>query len=230
MAQSYSQKAPFNDWWYWSECLVKRFNTMSEMYKENHEMDRSQEIAELSSKIKDNCMAPVMVARKGMDTDEKKEEVRQLEEDAILNAVVMFRDVLVNLPFMSSAIQDFLYIYWEDVKWEDDDGEEIDEMTGLPKKKKKKSSGDKRIIELFWGPKDRQDEGIRSGKVEDGGLPGLLYNLLAAEKTASSRTPTDFGQLMQSSAVQSYVATTAQSNQKWENAGVQMNFKPGGGM
>ena len=35
MAQTYSQKAPFNDWWYWSECLVKRFRTISDLYKEN---------------------------------------------------------------------------------------------------------------------------------------------------------------------------------------------------
>ncbi len=229
MAQSYSQRAPFNDWWYWSECLVKRFHTISEIYNENHEKERATEIKELARKIKDNCMTPVMAARKGMDSDEKKEEVRQLEEVAILDAASMFRDVLANLPFISSAIQDFLYIYWEDIKWdEDEDG--IDEMTGLKKKKKKKSSGDQRIIELFWGPKDRQDEGIRSGKVEDGGLPGLLYNMISAEKTASSRVPTDYGQVMQSSAVQSYVATTTQSNQKWEKAGVTMNFKPGGGI
>lgn len=230
MAQSYSQRAPFNDWWYWSECLVKRFTTMSEIYKENQEIERSTEIMDLSRKIKDNCMVPVMEARKGMDTDEQKAKVHELEEQAIMDAADMFRDVLANFPFMSSAIQDFLYIYWEDVRWDEVKEGDIDEVTGLPIKVAKKTSSELRITELFWGPKDRQDEGIRSGKVEDGGLPGLLYNMMAAEKTASSRTPTDYGQVMQSSAVQSYVATTADANQKWENAGVTMNFKPGGGM
>jgi len=230
MAQTYSQKAPFNDWWYWSECLVKRFNTIAEIYKENGEMERSNEIAEIAHKLKINCMTPVMAARKGMETDEQKEEIRRLEEEAIVNAVEMFRKILTDFPFISNAIQDFLYVYWEDVKWEEETEDNIDEITGLPKKPAKKSASDQRITELFWGPIERQDEGIRSGKVEDGGLPGLLYNLMVAEKTASSRTPTDFGQLMQASAVQSYVATTAQANQKWENAGVQMNFKPGGGM
>ena len=98
-------------------------------------------------------------------------------------------------------------------------------MTGLPIKKKKKSGGDARITELFWGPKARQDEGIRSGKVEDGGLPGILFNLLVAEKTSSNRSPTDYGQVMQSAAAQQYIAT---NTQKWEKAGVVMNLKPSG--
>lgn len=232
MAQSYAQRAPFNDWWYWSECLVKRFKTIAEIYRENNDAERSEQAAEWAKKLKDNCMVPVMAARKGMKTDEQKEEVRKLEEVAILNAANMFREILVNLPFISSAIQDFLYVYWEDVKWEDDNekDEEYDEETGLTKKKKKKSKGDQRITELFWGPKARQDEGIRSGKVEDGGLPGLLFNLVQAEKTSSNRAPTDYGQVMQAAATQQYIATSTQTNQKWEKVGVQMNFKPGGGL
>ncbi|MFA6280714.1 MAG: hypothetical protein WC612_08025 [Bdellovibrionales bacterium] len=229
MAQSYSQRAPFNDWWYWSECLVKRFKTIADIYRENNEMERSEQAADWARKLKDNCMVPVMAARKGMKTDEEKEEVRQLEETSILNAATMFREILVNLPFISSAVQDFLYIYWEDVKWDDDaDDDAYDEETGLIKKKKKKNAGDQRVSELFWGPKERQDEGIRSGKTEDGGLPGLLLNLIQAEKTSSNRTPTDYGQVMQAAATQQYIATSTQSNQKWEKAGVQMNFKPGG--
>lgn len=232
MAQTYSQRAPFNDWWYWSECLVKRFRTIADIYKENGEIDRGQEATEWARKLKDNCMVPVMEARKGMKTDEEKEKVRQLEETAIFNAATMFRDILVNLPFMSSGIQDFLYIYWEDCKWDEDDADgegEYDEETGLmKKKKKKKSAGDMRIIELFWGPKERQDEGIRSGRVEDGGLPGILFNLMQAEKVSSNRSPTDYGQVLQAAAVQQYIATSNQANQKWEKAGVAMNFKPGG--
>lgn len=231
MAQSYSQRAPFNDWWYWSECLVKRFRTIAEIYKENMEAERSAEAADWARRLKDNCMVPVMEARKGMQTDEQKETVREMEETAIVAAANMFRDVLTNLPFISTAIQDLLYVYWEDVKWDpEEDGDQIDEVTGLVKKAKKKSAGDARITELFWGPKERQDEGIRSGRVEDGGLPGILANLLMAEKTSSNRAPTDYGQVLQAAAVQQYIATTKATNQKWENAGVQMNFKPGGGM
>jgi len=231
MAQSYSQRAPFNDWWYWSECLVKRFRTIADIYRENGEAERSAEAIEWTRRLKENCMVPVMAARKGMKTDEEKEEVRKLEEASILNAATMFREVLVNFPFISSAVQDFLYIYWEDVKWDEDDGaDSYDEATGLVKKKKKKSAGDQRVTELFWGPRERQDEGIRSGKVEDGGLPGLLFNMVQAEKTSSNRAPTDYGQVMQAAAVQQYIATSKQANQKWENAGVQMNFKPGGSL
>lgn len=229
MAKTYSQKAPFNDWWYWSECLVKRFRTIADIYKENGESERSAQAAEWSKKLKDNCMVPVMAARKGMKTDEEKSSVKQLEEDAINKAAEMFRDIMTNFPFISSAIQDFLYINWEETKWEDDkpEVEEIDEETGLPikKKKKAKGSGDLRITELFWGPKARQDEGIRSGKAEDGGLPGILLNLMAAEKTSSNRSPTDYGQVLQSAAAQQYIAT---NTQKWEKAGVTMNLKPGG--
>ena len=227
MAQTYSQKAPFNDWWYWSECLSKRFRTIADIYKENAETERSNQAADWAKKLKDNCMVPVMAARKGMKTDEEKAAVKKLEEEAILQCVGMFREIMTNLPFVSSAIQDFLYIYWEDLKWDDDkaDADAIDEATGLPLKKKKRSGGDARITELFWGPKARQDEGIRSGKVEDGGLPGILFNLLVAEKTSSNRSPTDYGQVMQSAAAQQYIAT---NTQKWEKAGVVMNLKPSG--
>jgi hypothetical protein len=229
MATTYSQRAPFNDWWYWSECLVKRFRTIAEIYKENGEIERSQQAANWTKKLKDNCMVPVMAMRKGMKTDEEKANVKKLEEEAIVDAATMFREILSNLPFVSSAVQDFLYITWDECKWEEpgDDREEFDEDTGLPIKKKKKKTGDTRIIELFWGPKTRQDEGIRSGKVEDGGLPGILFNLLVAEKSSSNRAPTDYGQVMQSAAAQTYTATSAH---KMANANSNMNFKPGGAL
>lgn len=229
MAQNYSQKAPFNDWWYWSECFVKRLRTMSDLYKENGETERSAIAADWSKRLKDNCMTPVVAARKGMKTDEQKAELKKLEEDAIFACANMFRELLVNLPFMSSAIQDFLGVNWQDCKWEEEkQEEEIDHVTGLPvRKKKKKGSGDQRIMELFWGPKARQDEGIRSGEVADGGLPGIVANLLMAEKTTSSRSPTEYGQAMLASATQSGLATTMN---QMEKMGVQVNFKPGGSM
>lgn len=113
---------------------------------------------------------------------------------------------------------------------DNDERDQYDEETGLVIKKKKKTGGDTRIIELFAGPRERQDEGIRSGKVEDGGLPGLIHNMVAAEKTSSNRAPTDYGQVLQAAATQQYIATTKEANQKWERAGVKMNFKPGSGM
>jgi hypothetical protein len=180
---------------------------MGELYKENGEAERAGLANDWAKKLKENCMTPVTEARKGLKTDEQKATVKRLEETAIFNAATMFRELLVNLPFMSSAIQDFLSVSWQDCKWEDptEEQDDIDEDTGLPKerkKKKKKSAGDMRITELFWGPKARQDEGIRSGKVEDGGLPGIISNMLMAEKTTSSRSPTDYGQVMSASATQ----------------------------
>jgi hypothetical protein len=227
MAQTYAQKAPFNDWWYWSECLVKRLRTMGDLYKENGEAERADTAIDWAKRLKDNCMTPVVAARKGLKTDEQKAEVKKLEDDAIFNAAIMFRELLVNLPFMSSALQDFLGINWQDCKWEEEKKEEeVDPDTGLPiRKKKKKGSGDARITELFWGPKARQDEGIRTGAPADGGLPGILNNLLMAEKTASSRQPTEYGQAMLAGAAQSGLAT---SMNKMEKMGIAVNFKPGG--
>lgn len=228
MAQTYSQKAPFNDWWYWSECLVKRLRTMAELYSENGEIDRSNQAKDWAKRLKDNCMTPVVAARKGMKTDEQKAEVRKLEEEAIFSAAEMFRELLVNLPFMSAAIQEFLGIDWRDCKWEDpsEKEEDIDPDTGLPvRKKKKKSVGDQRITELFWGPKVHDDEGLRSGEVKDGGLPGILYNMLLAEKTTSNRAPTEYGQAMLASALQHGLATNMA---KMERMGIPVNFKPGG--
>ncbi|MDD3029428.1 MAG: hypothetical protein PHS57_03995 [Alphaproteobacteria bacterium] len=230
MAQTYSQRAPFNDWWYWSECLVKRLHTMGELYSENGEIERGEQAKEWAVRLKENCMKPVMEARKGMKTDEQKETVHKLEEEAIYSAASMFRELLANLPFMSSAIQSFLGVDWQDCKWPDGSGEEednIDPDTGLPIRKKKKGSSDIRVTELFWGPKARQDEGIRSGEVKDGGLPGILYNLLLAEKTSSNRAPTEYGQAMLASSLQHGLATNMA---KMERMGIQVNFKPGGSM
>lgn len=224
MAQTYSQRAPFNDWWYWSECLVKRFRTIEEIYREQNEPERAAEIGAIATKLKDTCMVPVNLIRKGMKTDEEKKEVTRLEEEAIYICAEMFRDILHNFPFMSSGIQDFLGVKWDELTW-DEPAEELDEF-GNPIKKKKRGSGDSRIIELFWGPKARQDEGIRSGKVADGGLPGILYNLMLAEKTSSNRQPTEFGKFMQAAANQQFLAV----QQKHEKAGVQVNFKPPGGI
>lgn len=221
---SYSQRAPFNDWWYWSECLVKRLRTLSDLYKENGEAERSNQAADWAKRLKDNCMPPIVLARKGVKTDEEKAELKRLEEEAIFNAANMFRELLVNLPFMSSAIQDFLGVKWDECKWpEPNEQQEVDEETGIVKKKKKRVT-DQRVMELFWGPKARQDEGIRSGKVADGGLPGILANLVAAEKSSSNRTPTDYGQAMLAGAAQQSMAT----HQRYTGTGIQTNFKPGG--
>ena len=230
MSKTYSQRAPFNDWWYWSECLVKRLRTMGELYRENSEAERGAIANDWAKRLKDNCMVPVMQARKGNKTDEEKAELKKTEEKAIFEAATMFRQLLLELPFMSKSIQEFFSVDWNDCNWEDESAaEEIDEYTGLPvkKKKKKKSGGDTRLTELFWGPKARQDEGIRSGKVEDGGLPGILMNLLGAEKSSSSRSPTDYGQSMMAAAAQSGLATSMANAEKM---GVQVNFKPGGGI
>lgn len=221
MAQKYSERAPFNDWWYWSECLVKRFRTMEEIYRENGENERAFEIGELAKKLKDTCMVPVEAIRKGHATEEQKNSIKILEEEAIYIVAQMFRDILANFPFMSSAIQDFLGVKWDELTW-DEPTEELDEF-GNPVKKKKRGGGDGRILELFWGPKARQDEGIRSGKVADGGLPGILYNLMLAEKSSSNRHPTEFGKFMQSAANQQFLNVA-----KHEKAGVMVNFKPPG--
>ncbi len=202
---------------------------MADLYKENGEAERGDQAGDWAKRLKDNCMTPVIAARKGLKTDEQKAEVKKLEEAAIFAAADMFRELLVNLPFMSSAVQEFLGVSWPDCKWDEpNEPEEIDEDTGLPvRKKKKKGSGDARITELFWGPKARQDEGIRSGVPDDGGLPGILMNLLLAEKTTSSRSPTEYGQAMLASATQSGLATTMAQAEKM---GIQVNFKPGGSM
>ncbi len=202
---------------------------MGDLYTENGEPERGDQAKDWAKRLKENCMVPVMAARKGMKTDEQKAEIKKLEEEAIFSAAAMFRELLVNLPFMSSAIQEFLSVDWRDCKWDDDsDAEEIDEDTGLAvRKKKKKSSGDQRITELFWGPRVHQDEGIRSGEVADGGLPGILYNMVMAEKTSSTRAPTEYGQAMLASAAQSNLAVTMN---QMEKMGVQVNFKPGSSM
>ena len=116
-------------------------------------------------RLKDNCMTPVVAARKGLKTDEQKMEVKKLEEEAIFSAGDhVSRTACQSSLYVESAIQDFLAVKWADCKWDDADApEEIDENTGQVKKKKKKRVGDTRISELFWGPKARQDEGIRSG-------------------------------------------------------------------
>jgi hypothetical protein len=225
MAQRYTERAPFNDWWYWSECLTKRFRTLEEIYREEGEQDRAGQIGALAQELKDTCLKPVDAIRKGHKTDDEKSAIKTLEEESIFHLAAMFREILHNFPFMSSAAQEFLGIKWNELSWEEPT-EEIDEFGNPVKKKKRVGSGDARIMELFWGPKARQDEGIRSGRVDDGGLPGILYNLMLAEKSSSNRAPTDFGKFMQASAAQEFKNVM----QKQEKAGVMVNFKPPGGI
>lgn len=202
---SYSKRAPFNDWWYWSECLVKRFRTIAEIYRENAEIDRANDAALWVKKLQSNCQPPVEAMRKGMKTDEQKAEIKRLEEVAIAECAVMFRELLVNLPFISQSMQDLTYTAWDECKWEEPPQQGDSDADGdAPIAKKSKT--DARLTELFWGPKQRADEGIRSGKVPDGGLPGILYNLLVAERTSSTRAPTDYGRVMQASATQQRVS------------------------
>ena len=143
MAQSYSQKAPFNDWWYWSECLVKRFKTISDLYRENaispEDRERSQLTDDWAKKLKDNCNTVVNEMRKGLKTDEQKKKIKELEEEAIFKCATLFRELLMEFPLIAETIQQFLDVYWEDCRWEDPTKkvEELDE-NGLPVKKKKK--------------------------------------------------------------------------------------------
>jgi len=207
---------------------VKRLKTIGELYGENGDSERAEIAKAWAKRLKDNCMVPVKEARKGTKTPEQKATLKKLEEEAIYSAAGMFREMLENFPFMSSSIQDFLGVNWEDVGYkEEKEEEDEDEEHGRKKKKKGESETDKRITELFWGPKIRQDEGIRSGEVKDGGLPGILYNLLKAEKTASNRAPTEYGQAMLASAAQHGLATTMA---QMEKMGIQVNFKPGSSM
>jgi hypothetical protein len=208
-----SQRAPFNDWWYWSECLLKRFRTIAEIYRDNGETDRAADINVWVKQFQENCKPAVAAMQPLPKTDADKAALVQLEEAAIAASATTFRDVLFNLPFISQSVQDLTYGKWEDYQWpEEPKAEEIDENTGLPIPRKPPPKVDARLAELFWGPKQRPDEGIRSGRYKDGGLPGILYNLLAAEKTTSTRAPTDYGKVMQASATQQRVNTAKMAN------------------
>jgi hypothetical protein len=205
--QSYSQRAPFNDWWYWSECLIKRYMTVGEIFRENAEHDRATKASEWVKSLKENPKGAIAIMQKGAKTDEDKAKLKQEEEKAIGIWAGWFRQILNELPFISDAVQNLTYSSWEDCRWvTEEPQEEIDEITGLPLPKKKIVKPETRLSEFFWGPKGREDEGVRSGRFTDGGLPGILYNLLAAERTNSTRAPTDYGRAMAISAQQQRVS------------------------
>ncbi|MGE3770785.1 MAG: hypothetical protein AB7G06_07515 [Bdellovibrionales bacterium] len=215
---NYRQKAPFNDWWYWSDVLGKRLRTIADVYRENDEKERAQEIAAIAKKLYDLFIGP---ARKGQKAKtmkpEEKAALAKEEEAAIFDACNVWRDTLNNLPFISQTVEGFLNLQWSDIDPNpkskgSDNGEvktEDSDKAGDAGKGDKGSSGsgaagtsaqsgikktkiDPRAVELFWGPKGRYDEGIRSGLPKDGGLPGILMNYLMAEKSNSNRSPTDY--------------------------------------
>jgi hypothetical protein len=228
---TYSQKAPFNDWWYWSECLVKRFRTCAEIYRENDDSIRATDLDATATYLKNLFLEPARGISMPPKDDKGKYEQKQKEENAILDAANKFREILIAFPMLSSAVQSLSGVKWDSCAWE---GMEIkthgwhtvDTESDTNKGKKSGKTGgsagteggpkvDKRMQELFWGTQARPDEGIRSGKVEDGGLPGIIYNLLVAEKAASNRTPTEY-------------RTEGLKNAmgKWDKAGMKSSLTP----
>lgn len=196
---NYLKKAPFNDWWYWSDVLAKRLRTASDIYRENDEKERSQEVGAIAKKLYDLFIGPARKGQKGgPKTPEDKAALKKEEEEAIFEAVNIWRDVLNNLPFISQTLEGFMNLKWRDIDPNKKDDEK-DKTSGagtasgagaggMPKPKKI----DTRAVELFWGPKGRYDEGIRSGSAKDGGLAGILMNYLNAEKSNSNRSPTEY--------------------------------------
>lgn len=194
---NYLKKAPFNDWWYWSDVLVKRLRTVADIYRENDERERSQEIGATAKKLYDLFIGPARKGQKGgPKTPEDKAALKKEEEEAIFHAVEMWRDILNNLPFISQTVEGFLDLKWQEIdphekkKGEKDKDQAGSAGSGTGKPKPKKI--DSRAVELFWGPKGRYDEGIRSGNPADGGIAGILMNYLRAEKTSSNRSPTEY--------------------------------------
>lgn len=193
---NYLKKAPFNDWWYWSDVLGKRLRTIADIYRENDEKERALEIGAIAKKLYDLFIGP---ARKGQKIKtmkpEEKEALKKEEEAAIYDATNVWRDLLAELPFISDTVEGFLGLKWEDIdpnpkKDEKEKGEQGKTGGGAAAKPAKKI--DPRAVEIFWGPKGRYDEGIRSGLPKDGGLPGILMNYLNAERTSSNRSPTEY--------------------------------------
>ena len=196
----YLKKAPFNDWWYWSDVLAKRLRTAGEIYKENDERERATELGGTATRL---TKLFGDIAQKGMraKTEAEKDALKKEEEDAIYEGTNIWRDLLSSLPFVSEHMETFQNVMWRDV-----DPLKAKTETG-EKEKDGKTSGGKaaggkspalggkamaRAVELFWGPDGRFDEGLRSGLPVDGGLPGILMNMLLAEKSNSNRTPTEY--------------------------------------
>lgn len=190
---NYLKKAPFNDWWYWSDVLAKRLRTVSDIFRENDERERAQDVGAVAKQLYDLFIGPARKGQKGgPKTPEDKAALAKEEEEAIFAAVNIWRDTLNNLPFISQSVEGFLALKWRDIDPNKDDKEKDKAgdaaAGGAPKPKKI----DARAVELFWGPKGRYDEGIRSGSAKDGGLPGILMNYLNAEKSNSNRSPTEY--------------------------------------
>ena len=169
---NYRQKAPFNDWWYWSDVLAKRYQTVSEIYRENDEAQRANETAGVAKMLHDNFIGPARIGQKGTKTPEERAALAKIEEEAIFKGIQMWKDCLTALPFISTHMQEFLGCKWEEIGWD--------------------KGGEPRAVMLFWGPKGRTDEGIRSGYPKDGGLPGILMNYILAERSSSSRSPSEW--------------------------------------
>lgn len=199
---NYLKKAPFNDWWYWSDVLGKRLRTAADIYRENDEKERGQEIGTTAKKLYDLFIGPARKGQKGgPKTPEEKAALKKEEEAAIFEAVNIWREVLNNLPFISQTLEGFLGLQWREIDPnvpadKKDDKKDGDKgkagSTGAIGSGSKPKKIDSRAVELFWGPKGRYDEGIRSGSAKDGGIAGILMNYLNAEKSNSNRSPTEY--------------------------------------
>lgn len=168
MSDSETQKPSCDDWCRWSQVVVARLTTIIQTY---NKPSPDQDISNNERQLK---VSPILeiLRRLNYSSDEIAEARRNLSsesdprtERAVADLRGIFSDILHRLPVLSSDMQRLLKSEWRD------------------------SCNGTLATVLFRGPDGKPEEGIGSGKPEDGRLPKVLADMLARESNGDSRKP-----------------------------------------
>lgn len=166
-------KAPFDEWMRWAGVLQRRLGTIHDVYKQNG-WEKDRELVNLAllrlRLILENEPPPPSAGESNspyaaIQPHQLAVDLDKLDELRIKSLADIVRDALIHLPRLSTDMQKLLRSMWRG------------ECSG------------RTASDLFKGPMNTKNEGIGSGKPEDGQLPMVLDHLLNREQAEGERPP-----------------------------------------
>ncbi|MDR3423701.1 MAG: hypothetical protein P4M13_01295 [Alphaproteobacteria bacterium] len=168
MAAPQLQKPGLEEWQSWAEVVVDQLTRCVHVYKKPPHIDVFMAEAERQRKndfvIKLLHRIHPLLDQSASPTDSVS-DLQEHDERTISGLIVLFGEVLENLPWLSADMQKLLKSPW---------------MKNFP---------NKTAEELFFGESGDESHGIGSGQIENGRLPASLNDLLEREQTGDSRRP-----------------------------------------
>ena len=162
-------KPSYDEWMYFTQVVLDRLSTITQIYKEPPHPDAYMREKERQEKL---GMTVAVMRQLHTLTDEpafgfpkEDHDTTALEEGLIAQLQLVMVDVLAKLPVWSADMQHLLKSPWM------------------------QNCAGKTATVLFRGPERREEEGIGSGMVEHGRLSAKLAAMMDLESAGGERAP-----------------------------------------